>query len=59
MEAHSHTTIHVSQSLDGTCNRTITIIEGSSPLRLAAKRGAGQRKRQLPVALPALEAPGS
>jgi hypothetical protein len=39
MEAHSHTTIHVSQSLDGTCNRTITIIERGSPLRLAAKRG--------------------
>jgi hypothetical protein len=39
MEAHGHTTIHVSQSLDGTCNRTITIIERGSPLRLAAKRG--------------------
>ena len=39
MEPHSQTTVHVTQSLDGTCNRTITIIEGGSPLKLVAKRG--------------------
>ena len=39
MEAHSQTTVHVTQSLDGTCNRTTTIIEGGSTLRLVAKRG--------------------
>jgi len=39
MEPHSQTTVHVTQSLDGTCNRTVTIIEGGSPLKLVAKRG--------------------
>ena len=39
MEAHSQTTVHVTQSLDGTCSRTTTIIEGGSPLKLVAKRG--------------------
>lgn len=39
MEEHHRTTVHVTQIPDGTCKRTITIVEDGSALKLVAKRG--------------------
>jgi hypothetical protein len=39
MAAHSLTTVHLTQSLHGTCRRTIAIIEDGYSLRLVANRG--------------------
>ncbi|HTS69555.1 MAG TPA: hypothetical protein VMO17_11275 [Terriglobia bacterium] len=39
MEERNHASVLVAQSPDGTCKRTVTIVEYGSPLRLAAKPG--------------------
>ncbi len=37
MEEHGHTTVHLAQKPDGTCKRTVTIIEYGAFLKLVAK----------------------
>ena len=37
MEAHGHTTVHLAQNADGTCKRTVTIIEYGALLKLVAR----------------------
>ena len=39
MEEHSHTTVHVARNPDGTCRRSVTIVEHGSFLKLVAKEG--------------------
>ncbi len=37
MEERNYATVHVAQNPDGTCKRTVTIVEHGSPLKLAAR----------------------
>ncbi len=37
MKEHGHTTVHLAQNPDGTCKRTVTIIEYGALLKLVAK----------------------
>lgn len=39
MEERNYATVHVAQNPNGTCKRTVTIVEYGSPLKLTAKPG--------------------